>query len=693
MRVDGDLNDAIWKRAVILGALTATEPVEGASPARSTEVRLAYDADFLYLAWICFDEPENVRARQMDRDANIQYDDVVQFWVDPFDDARSGFWFQVSAGGSRGDALLSDSGTSFNKNWDGIWYGRTRLTRDGWQAEVALPFKTLAFRPDARRWGFNLTRKRVVTGEESRWASPRVAYRFFDLTVGGFLVGMEGMQQGRGIDVVPYVKANTGRDNSGSGTDDFSTQGDIGLDVAWRPTPEANLRLTFNTDFAETEVDDRPINLSRFPLFFPEKRDFFLEDAGLFEFGAPSRRGRGRSLVPFFSRTIGRDDEGEAVPILAGAKFTGRLDDWSVGVLDTYVDSYSTDEVDVDEQNLSVARVSRNLGGENSVGAIVTSGSPDSELDASTQGVDFRVGSSQAFGPGHRGSLWGYFLNTTTEGAGGDGNASGLEARVNDATWSHTATARVIDEEFNPELGFVRRVGVEDYSWNTNYTYRAPEGAWLRTYEAGVSTTLTLDRIEREDAWTVPVKWMELEFDSEHEIELQTERLYERIQSPFSLDDLEVQTGEYHMTRHSFDYSTNNRRRWRTELGYEWGDFFDGDLARFSVSPVFVPSKHFLFDIEYQDVVIEIDDQRFHRTVYESNVDFTFTPEISWQNKIQYDTTSKDLGWQSRLHWIVEPGQDLFLVGLMGWNKEDHRGSFRTTTQDFTLKLTYTLRF
>ena len=293
VEVDGVLDEEFWSRATPVGALTATEPVEGATPTYPTEVLLAFDSEAFYVGIVCHDDPEEVRARQMDRDAFVRYDDVMELWFDTFNTERFGFWFQITAGGSGGDGLLADSGSSFNKSWDGIWYGRSRVTDQGWVAELKLPFKTLAFREGESTWGFNVQRKRIANGEDARWASPKVAYRFFNLAEGGQLVGMSGMEQGIGIDVTPYVKAGTSRDrvgNPGAGQDeDF----DGGLDISWRPTPSTSVRVTTNTDFAETEVDDRRVNLTRFPLFFPEKRDFFLEDAGMFEFGPPSGYGGG----------------------------------------------------------------------------------------------------------------------------------------------------------------------------------------------------------------------------------------------------------------------------------------------------------------------------------------------------------------------------------------------------------------
>lgn len=694
VEVDGDLDEDFWQDAALLDELVLTEPVEGKKPSYPTEIRLAYDDDFFYIGLLCHDDPSEVRARQMDRDAFVRYDDVVEIWFDTFFDQRFAFWFQITAGGSRGDALLSDSGNSFNKSWDGIWYGRSKVTESGWQAELAFPFKTLGFKAGQETWGFNIRRKRIANGENARWASPFVAYDFFNLNEGGELRGMTGMQQGLGIDVVPYLKAAVGRDRTDDPGDDYDDDYDVGLDLSWRPTSSTQLQITTNTDFAETEVDQRQINLTRFPLFFPEKRDFFLEDAGLFEFGIPARGGSIRNVIPFFSRTVGRDPEGNAVPIEAGMKFTGRMGDWNIGVLETLVDDYRTDETgEVPEKNLGALRVSRNLGGESAVGMILTHGRPEARGSAYTIGADLRLGSSRFFGDEHSGSLWAYYLRSGVEGSGGEGAAYGVQARAQSASWSNTAEALVTEEGFDPKLGFVRRDGVAQFRYESQYTWRGGDESFIRRYRASVRPRYALDLEGHEDRIEVPLRWFELQFQSEDLIRFETRWIDETLDDGFDLsDDVFVEPGDYDMVRHVARFNSNDRRLYRAELQVEWGDFYSGDIVRTTVTPTFIPSKYFTLQVPYQNVRTRLDEGDFDTQLVSASADFAFTPEVSWKNLVQYDTESEDLGWQSRLHWIVEPGQDLFLVALFGWDKTD-RESFRSTSQEATLKLTYTFRF
>jgi hypothetical protein len=691
VRVDGKFDEPIWQRAALLSDLTQTEPIEGAPPTRETEVRLAYDEDQFYLAILCHEVADEIHAVQMDRDAFIRYDDVVDFWFDTFNDQRFAFWFQVAAGGSRGDALMSDSGSSFNKNWDGIWYSKTIRTEKGWQVEVALPFKTLTFKEGEKTWGFNLRRKRVENGEESRWANPRTVYRFFHLSVGGQLTGLEGIDQGAGLDITPYIKGSA-HELPGDGDDDLL--GDMGLDLSWRPTPSTTLRLTTNTDFAETEVDDREVNLTRFPLFFPEKRDFFLEDAGVFEFGVPSGFRSRPLLVPFFSRTIGRDDEGDAVTILGGARFTGRVGDWNIGLMDIQVDEFEGETEDVPSKNLGVLRLSRNLGGESAVGMILTNGRPDEAGNAATGGLDFRIGSSDAFGPGNSGSLWGYWLNSQGEGPGSDGNAWGFEGRAATKEWRHTAQLLSVSPDFDPALGYVQRTGIRRYRLESNYTWRAEgDGGWLRSYGWRIAPTIVTDNQGKKDSWFVPFRWFDFEFDSEDSVQFETHQIFERIPEPFDIGGgVDVTPDDYTMTRHFLSFETNERRMFGGEIGLQVGELYSGDIRRISYEPFLIPGKHAFFKLGFEDVEADLAEGRFHTQLTSLNLDAKFNPDLAWKNLLQYDTETKALGLQSRLHWILEPGRDLFLVALLGWERDFHGEPLVPTGQDVTIKLTYTVR-
>lgn len=702
--IDGVLNEDLWRRAVRVGPLSQVLPIEGAPTSYDTDVRLCYDRDTFYVGLRCYDDPREVRARQMDRDAFVRYDDVVELWLDPFASERFAYWFQITPGGSIGDALIADNGTSFNKDWDGIWYGRSRVDNQGWTAELAIPMKTLAFDPDAPWWGFNVTRRRVANGESSRWAAASNAYRFFQTSEGGKLFGLEGLRQGVGLDVIPYLKLSGDRATSERS---FGSEWDVGVDVRFRPTPTSTLLVTTNTDFAETEVDVRQINTNRFPLFFPERRDFFLEDAGVFEFGTPSNR---RSLVPFFTRRIGRSDAGEVVPIFAGAKFTGRVGDWTIGALDTYVGDLDARAATADQEardaveatNLGVLRVQRSLGDGQQVGMIATSGDPGGDSGRTTLGLDALLGSTRQFGEGHSGFLWTYVLGSTGgDTPDSDGLAYGMEARSQSRNWQNEVRVERIEENFRPALGFVRRTGFDRASVESEYTWRATQESGLfRQVRFGGTAAVIRDRSGSEDSWSLPIRLFDAQFWSQDSIGLRLTRRAETIDTAFGLGDgAVVGPGDYDETRVRFEFESNDNRRVGLESSFEVGDFFGGTIERLRVEPIYIPSKHLTLGLSFQDVTIDLGEfdgaagGRQSTELYSFRVDVDIDPFTSWRTLAQYETDDKDLSVQSRVRWILEPGRELFLVGLFGFDKEDSRSSFVTADQSLAVKLELTFRF
>lgn len=687
IEIDGFLNEEAWSTAETITHFTQVVPVEGAPPGKDTTIRLMYDKDYLYLGFECEEDPHQVFAKQMRRDDNVRFDDVVEWWIDTFDDQRFGFWFQITPGGSLGDALLSDNGTNFNKDWDGIWYGQSRVGAPGWVAEIAIPFKTLSFDPDGTAWGFNLRRRRKIIDEEMRWASPSLAYRFFTLSEGGRLVGMEGMQQGVGLDLIPYVKVS-GLNNRTGTQPGKHLLGTAGIDASYRITPSMNLRMTVNTDFAETEVDDRQVNLDRFPLFFPEKRDFFLADAGVFAFGSPDRRSQ---LVPFFSRRIGRDDNGQEAPILLGTKLTGRAGDWNIGALATVLDA----QEDQSEKGLGVVRISRNLGGENSVGGIATFGRPNDPGSSSTLGVDFRLGSTRLFGDARGGSVWGYLLNSSTEGVGGDGNAYGLQGRFRSAEVESNISYHVVEPGFGPELGFVRRGDSRQFRVDSQYTWRNPDDTeWLRRVNWRIAGNWITDHDGETQSWSVPFRWFQLVNRYEDRFELETHRIHESVGTAFDLSSgITIPQGDYTGWRHFLEVRSSNRRVVSGEIEASYGDFFDGRIFTWSAGPRFVPNKHLFLSLDFQEFHVDLSGGDNVTRVIQLGADWSFTPEVSWRNLVQFDNESDNIGVQSRMRWILEPGRDLFVVGQYGWQRDPVSDSFTPTDQELIFKLNYTVRF
>src|SRR5947207_6286723 len=347
--LDGKLDEAIWRDAPVL-RLVQQSPKPQAPTQFNTEVRIIIAEDRLYFGFICHDpEPQRIAVHGMQRDGDLTGDDTVAIVLDTYGDHRTGYFFQINAAGARNDGLISNA-QDVSLDWDGVWDARTQRTSDGWSAEIVIPSRTLSFTRHGQSWGLNV--ERFVPRERLtlRWSSPTLDSFLVDLSRAGTLSGVGELRQGVGIEFSPYV---TGRSTSHFHGMPHAWQGAVGGDFTWKITPQLVTVFTANTDFAETEVDARQINLTRFPLFFPEKRAFFLEGANQYTFGL----GLGEQFIPFFTRRIGLLN-GEPVPIDAGIKFNGRVGRLNIAALDVETRATQTSTERVPENNLLATRLS-----------------------------------------------------------------------------------------------------------------------------------------------------------------------------------------------------------------------------------------------------------------------------------------------------------------------------------------------
>ena len=489
--IDGDLGEEIWVRAPLVDDFHQVSPVEFDAPTERTEVYVLYDRDALYVGVRMFDaEPELINARILRQGQNINSDDRFFLHIDPFNSRRSGYLFGVNPNGVRYDGIF-EGVTQRQFDWDGIWQAAARITSDGWVVEMAIPFKTLSFDPTTTTWRMNFARNIARKAEGMAWISRN---RNTDLSTMGDVTGISQIEQGRGLDVVPSMSV---RERRAIGTTLAESATEPSLDVFYKITPQLNASLTVNTDFSATEVDDRQVNLTRFSLFFPERRDFFLNDADIFQFGRLQQDGR-----PFFSRKLGISAfSGQPVPIDVGAKVAGRIGRFDVGTLAVRQEAYLNPLVPggvVDAMTAFVGRVAANVLEESSVGMIVTDGDPTSNLDNSVAGVDFRYLNSQLIGgKALEGDAW--FQKSDSPHLSGDDTAFGVSVSLpNNTGWRGEAGYTRIDQNFNPALGFVRRTGVDDVNFQVGHTWR-PRSRAVRQYFSGLNAS----RIENLDDGTV----------------------------------------------------------------------------------------------------------------------------------------------------------------------------------------------
>jgi hypothetical protein len=394
--IDGILDEEVWARAALVDDFHQMNPVEYGAPSQRTEVRIFYTEDALYVgARMYEDDPALIRANVMRQGQGLQNDDSFNLMIDPYFDRRSGYLFEINANGVRVEGIYQNVSQT-DRSWTGIWQARSSIDAEGWTTEMRIPFQTISFDPANSEWGINMRRTIRRNNEEIGWISRN---RLINPGIAGTATGFAGLQQGLGLDVVPYLVLRQERRFGPLGAEDQVIEPQ--LDMYYKVTPQLNAALTLNTDFSATEVDDRVVNLTRFSLFFPERRDFFTRDNDLFQFG---RIGNGtifgqegndavptaalQNGRPFFSRNIGLSTTGAPVDLDAGAKLSGRIGDWNVGSL---LVRQGEDEVSgVDAQSVFVGRAALNVLQESQIGVIATDGDPQTNVDNSLIGTDFR---------------------------------------------------------------------------------------------------------------------------------------------------------------------------------------------------------------------------------------------------------------------------------------------------------------
>lgn len=696
--IDGRLDDAVWQDAEVITDIHQMRPAEGSEPSEPTEVYVLYDDDAFYIGARMHDsEPERIAAPTMRHGQGLGSDDRLVVIFDPFNTGRSGYRFETNANGVRHDALYQ-SIANFENAWSVIWEAAGSIDEQGWLAELAIPFKSLPFDPNSDTWGFNFGRGIRRRGEEMAWVSRN---RSYNPSILGLASGLEGMDQGMGLDIVPSVSAGARKDFVLSTTD---SNLDPSLDVFYRLTPSLNASLTINTDFSATEVDDRQVNLTRFGLFFPEKRDFFLNDSDLFEFGRISREGfneeneasSGPSLEnarPFFSRRLGLSSSGAPVDLNYGGKLSGRIGRWNIGTLAIRQDEFE----DITASDVFVGRVTANVLAESAIGIIVTDGDPNSNLDNGLTGVDFRYLNSRL--PGGRvfeADAW--FQQSDTEGIDGADKAFGIGVQMpNNSGLRGSFGIKQIEGNFNPALGFVNRTDVRDTSVALGYT-RYTGGELLQSFYTGIDA----QRIELLDGGLQSevflARLIELESNSRDDLEVRYIATRETVAKPFTIyedptREVVISPGRYSFNEAMVGVSTGRQRTFSGEINYQWGDFYDGTRTNIGGDFRWNASRLFRLRLGYDWNDIVLPGGSFVSRLVRLTTEVTFSPTLSWVTLLQYDNDSEILGLNTRLHWIPTAGREGFIVINHDLQDIDRDNRFNSALADTTIKFNYTFRY
>lgn len=642
--IDGILDETVWLNAKVISDFHQSRPADHGVVSERTEAQLVKSEDYFYVAFKVYDSSvESLDAKGLIQGQTFFSDDRVSVNLDTFNDQRNSYFFQVNPNGVRRDALVGND--YFIDDWDTVWYAEAKIHEWGWTAEIAIPFKSIAFDPENSTWGLNLTRNSPRRGEEMAWSS---IDRNTSPSAFGKITEMNGFSQGKGLELNPSLAMGY-QDSKETGADSLIEPSLTGF---YNITPFLTAGLTLNTDFSGTEADERKINLGRFSLFFPEKRDFFLRDASIFEFG-----GLDGNASPFFSRRVGLSGDGDPLDLKTGIKLSGRAGNWNVGGLLIQQDTI----VDGADEKLFVGRATRNVFEESEVGFITTSGDPNASSENSLAGIDYTYRNSKVFGDQSlRANFW--YQGTDTKAIERDQGAYGVRLTYPNYKYDGHIDLRRIEANFNPALGFVNRTGVDQINgrmrrrFQLNDSYFDWLGARVQYFRSDrIDGKIQTERYQfnvlegfsgRNDFFTVFM------ID-------QTEGINESFTLP---GELEVEPGEYNFKRYGVFFETGPQRTLSAEFLYANGNFFGGEREVVELELNWRPNKHFFGGMSFEHNDIVMPEGEFTSKLYSVRANVAFNRKWAWLNLVQGDNVSDTVSLNSRLRYQPRADREFLLV-------------------------------
>lgn len=680
LRLDGRLDEAAWQSADSIASLTQVTPVEGAPAAGRTVVKVLASPREIVFGIVADGAPDiPITSFTKARDTDPGNEDYLEIVLDTFRDGRSGYVFSVNPTGARLDGLVARQGEGYDASWDAIWEAATARDGNTWSVEIRIPIVSLIFRPGLTTWGLNVQRQVKANQEVTRWASPQQHIQPFQTSRAGLLTELPEFTLGVGLSVRPALVADAGYP-----APDAKLDGTLrpSLDVTQRIGPNLLGSLTANTDFAETEVDTRRTNFTRFPLFFPEKRSFFLEGRDIFEFGP----NLGEDLIPFFGRRIGLL-AGTTVPLRLGAKLNGRAGSTNFGALATRTGSV---EGLTTAQTLGAIRVRQNVLNESTIGAIATFGDPEGRSGAWTAGADAIYHSSRFSGDKNLTvGLWGAV--TRRDDLLGRRSSSGVFIDYPNDVWDVVGSWKRIGEGFDPSLGFVPRSGVHLFRLGINYQPRPHRwGIRQMFFEQSYSLVTDLDgRWQSYQVFLAPINWR---LESGDRFEANVIPQGERLDVPFAVaDTVVIQPGAYRFTRYRLEAQFAAHRRLSGQLTWRFGGFYQGNLHQFIVTGDWKPSASFILRLNGEYAIGRLAVGNFETTLVGVRALVNFSPDLNLSSFVQYGTESRSIGSNTRLRWTFQPAGDVFVV--YNHNLRDLTDRWRLESTQLLAKVQYALRY
>ena len=694
-KIDGVLDEAVWQKASLIDQFTQQEPREGATATERTEVRVMYDSRSLLIAVHAYDaQPSALVATEMRRDADRLLDeDNFQIIIDTFNDSRNGYMFVTTPLGAKLEQQISEEGegntragllnANVNRNWDGVWEVAARITDDGWTAEIAIPLTTVRFADAAEQtWGINFMRNIRRKNEQVFWAPIPKAYSLTRVSMAGAIVGFQSLSHGMDLKLKPYIV---------SGVHDIRTVDassttflrDVGIDAKYGVTGGLNLDLTYNTDFAQVEVDEQQVNLTRFSLFFPEKRDFFLENAGFFKMGTG---GTFTSTTVetdlFFSRRIGLSDTGQPIPIVGGGRLAGKSGRHNIGVLDIQTDSAFGRPGD----NFLITRYSSDVLKRSRVGAMF--------VNKKTMGGDPHynrtLGADANLVLGKNLQINSYVAKTDTPGLQGNDMAFFGRVAYRDPAWNVWLNYLDVQDNFNDEVGFVQRRGVKTTKAYFSPTPR-PGRAGIRMLEPMAVLSYVTD--QRNRMVTRTQHFMNgFYLDDGSFINVIYQRNLDVLDVPFKIQpNVTIPVGTYKFDELDLTYNTSPAKRFYERLTWQPMQFYGGTRQTITGAVGVRATSHLSSELQFSRNAVKLPYGDFLANLAIVRVDFAMTPRATIRSLTQYNSLTNEVTNSVRFNFIYRPGSDLYIVYNDLQQTGLPQGTLVPTDRQFVVKMNYLL--
>ena len=665
IEIDGDLSETDWQKAEAIDRFVQIEPYQGETNSEPMEVRILYDNENIYFGFICYDsEISKIVANEMRRDArDIHENDNVFVLLDTYNDKRSGFFFRTNALGAIQDRVITNNGDTLNDDWDAVVACKAKINDTFWTVEISIPFSQLRFKKsDPMEWGINVGRELMRNQEETVWAPVPASYgglAKYRTTNLGELVGLEGITPSHNLEFLPYFLPGITQTYDDDSALETTQELKLGFDAKYGITSNLIADLTYNTDFAQVEADQEQVNLTRFNLFFPEKRPFFLEGAGLFDFGVPRQSfRRPPPMLLFYSRRIGLA-EGNAIPIIFGGKASGKIGSYGVGFLNVLTDEFydeteDDDPTDIPRTNYSVMRITKDSAAGSRFGMIAVNKDEFNSYNRAG-GFDFE------YRPNDRLDVRGMWARTFSPDMSGKNNAWYFGSKWRNDNFRIGGSYTDIDEDFDPAVGFVRQTGVRQVRAELRWAPR-PQKYGIREMYSGPEVNYILNQQNEPEQWNFSyTHWTS--FATGDSVMFFVRRAFERLDEDFEIrEDVIIPIGDYQFGIFGGRFSTSDVRVISATTGFEYGDFYNGQIRKYYVNGSLKPNGQISLHTNYQFNRINLPVGNFDANLFSGRFNYSFSTTLFAKLYAQWNTETNLLSTNFLINYIYRPGSDFYFV-------------------------------